>query len=159
MTVEDSTQTYEHWDAESTMSALEEFIEQHNRFPTARDMGKKGGLPARRTFERINGMTLLEYGKQHHPELVVQNKLRHIEHAAMSRLEMSTWTKEMLVEAVTDFYEQHERLPYAREYKPENGLPNYGAFHKIAADDLNEYLMDAIDHAQSLEDSGMKMQM
>ena len=150
--------TYENWDAANSISALERFIKHHDRFPTAREMGNKRGLPSRLTFERKTGMTLLEYGKQYHPELVEQNRLRHVERAAMSRHEMSTWTKEMLVDAVTVFYEQHGRLPDVQEYKAENGLPNYGTFQKIAFDDLNDYLLDTISQIQSYEDIGMKMQ-
>lgn len=83
---------------------------------------------------------MFEYGKQYHPELVKQNETRHRQRVADSMREKSEWTKETLIAAVKHFVDQNNRLPDIQEYTPQNGLPSYTTFCRIAKTALTDYL-------------------
>jgi len=149
---------YVSWNAAKAESAVEQFVEKQGRFPVAREMNRKNGLPSRRTFEMKVGISMFEYGKQYHPELVKQNATQHRQRVADSMREKSEWTKETLIAAVKHFVDQHNRLPDIQEYTPQNGLPSYTTFCRIAktalADYLKEYFCEYMNQTLTLKENG-----
>ena len=91
--------------AEKSVPAVEQFVEQYGRLPVAKEMKQENRLPSHRTFESKVGISFFEYGKRYHPELVRLSETRHRKHIADSMREKSEWTKEMLIAAVTHFVE------------------------------------------------------
>lgn len=141
---------YIHWSAAIIESTIEQFVQAQGRLPVAREMNQKNGLPSRRTFERIMGMTWGKYAKLHYPELARLGEERHKRLAVDIKKELSEWTEEKLIAAVKHFVEQHGRLPFIQEYIPENHLPSYTTFRKIAeqtmADKLKRHFQEKINH-------------
>lgn len=129
-----------YWSTEKIVAAVEQFIQQNKRLPVAREMNPQNGLPVRRTFERMMGMTWGEYGKSYYPELAELNQQRHIRRVLDIRAELPEWTKGKLLLAVETFAQQKGRLPLKQEYTTENGLPSYTTFCKIAEQAMVDYL-------------------
>ncbi len=128
------------WNAENTVSAVEQFVQKYGRLPVAKEMKPENSLPSRGTFKNKVGLSFYEYGKRHHPDLVEQSERRHRWHIAFSVQERSAWTKETLIASVELFAKQHGRLPDIKEYASENNLPSYSTFCKIAEATLTDYL-------------------
>lgn len=129
-----------HWNTESIVSTIEQFIKEKKRIPVAREMNAQNRLPSRKTFETIMGITWGKYTKLHYPELVELSEIRHQQRVLDIRRERSEWTKERLIHAVRQFVEQNGRLPIIQEYTLENNLPSYTTFCKIAEQTMVAYL-------------------
>ena len=147
------------WNEERIASAVEQFIQTHERLPVAREMRVEYGLPSRRSFEKMMQMTWGQYTKLHFPELVELGEERHKQHAAEVRQEQAEWTEERLTAAVRQFAAQHGRLPYKREYSAENALPSYTTFCNIARQAMADHFEEAFgellrqDEASQAEDA------
>lgn len=146
-----SSESNYHWDIKKIESAVEEFVIKNARLPVAREMNNKNKLPSRRTLEIKTGLTLVEYGKKYHPELVELSGLKHRQRLSRSRKEKSLWTKGRLIEAVGQFVKCNGRVPEFYEYTVDNHLPSYETFCDIAKtalqNSLEEYFRDLINKA------------
>lgn len=143
---------------------------QHGRLPVAREVNPKNGLPTCRTFQKKMKMSWGDFTLAKYPKLVEQREQRHRERAVSAKKEMTEYTTDMLITAVTEFAKEHGRLPEKEEYTPQNGLPGYMTFSHIASRLLTEYLEEnlaayltpknnAMDNGQEEETSGMSLTM
>ena len=138
----DKKQKDSFWNAEKAVSAVEQFVKKYGRLPVAKEMIQENGLPSRRTFESKVGISFFEYGRQYYPELVKLSEIRHRERISDSMREKAEWTREMLIDAVKHFVDQHDRLPDIHDYNLKNDLPSYTTFCRIAEIALTDYLKD-----------------
>lgn len=110
------------WDKKMVIEALEKFMREQKKPPAPKDMKTENGLPARKTFERVVGMSVSCYCKTQYPEYKGYR-----------------WNKEAAIKALERFRQEKERLPKMNEMISENGLPSHNTFKKAVGISVGEY--------------------
>lgn len=106
----------EEWDAAKIHRSVELFRIRHQRLPLLKEFKKANNLPTERMFKKICGDGDIYHTlKSWYPEYEVKNR---------------KLAKEDIYSMIDRFIEQNGRIPIAKEYRKENGLPSYQAVKK-----------------------------
>ena len=116
------------WTKGRIEAAFAAFVDANGRLPVARELNPQNNLPTRKTFETKMGVSAQEYAARRYPELLAARDERQTDHIRQYRSERQEWSVDRLIQAEQAFFQAWGRLPTAREYTAENGLPMYSVF-------------------------------
>ena len=68
------TATPKTWTKELIETAIADFVERNNRYPSTDELRNGNGLPSRLIFDRVMGESLVAYGDEHYPELIQKSR-------------------------------------------------------------------------------------
>ncbi len=132
------------WDDATVKDAVEYFMSVNGRVPTVTDFKKENGLPSNPVIKQHYKMNLREWLDKNFPTYyepkptrkqallfayealaklpVAQEKIREL----LVEYPICRWSSENILDAVEEFFRVNDRLPYEREFKKSNHLPDYG---------------------------------
>lgn len=132
------------WDDATVKDAVEYFMLQNDRLPTVTDFKKENGLPSNPVIKQRYKMNLREWLDKNFPvfyrvkttrrkalQFAYESLSKHLEYQAkigelIEEYPVCRWTSENIIDAVEEFFRCNDRLPYEREFKKINHLPDYG---------------------------------
>jgi len=132
------------WDDDTVKDAVEYFMATHGRVPTVTDFKKENGLPSNPVIKQHYKMNLREWLDKNFPTYyepkstrkqalkfayeslaklpAAQEKIKEL----LAEYPVCRWSSENIIDAVEEYYRVHDRLPYERDFKKINHLPDYG---------------------------------
>lgn len=132
------------WDDATVKDAVEYFMAMNGRVPTVTDFKKENGLPSNPVIKQHYEMNLREWLDINFPTYYEPKSTRkqalQFAYEALSKLPdaqekikellaeypICRWSSENIIDAVEEFYRINDRLPYERDFKKNNHLPDYG---------------------------------
>lgn len=102
---------------EEIIKLINEYVEEYDRLPTARELCKRNGLPDRSTIERVMGMTWGQFTRQYYPKL--------------ARPRCNQWDKDKILTTLDQFIQMNGRLPTTRELSSHRDLFHHKTFKQI----------------------------
>ena len=132
------------WDDATVKDAVEYFMATNGRVPTVTDFKKENGLPSNPVIKQHYNMNLREWLDKNFPTYYEPNPTRkqalQFAYEALAKLPVAQekindllaeypvcrWSSENIIDAVEEFFKVNDRLPYEREFKKSNHLPDYG---------------------------------
>lgn len=139
-----SVMPFTEWDDATVKDAVEYFMATKGRVPTVTDFKKENGLPSNPVIKQHYKMNLREWLDKNFPTyyepkptrkqvlLFAYEALANLPSAQekinelLAEYPICRWSSENIIDAVEEFFKVNDRLPYEREFKKRNHLPDYG---------------------------------
>ncbi len=128
---------------ETVAALLEQFYKENKRAPMMNELNSGHNLPTFTTVKKVMGMTPSQYIKKKHPK---RKKVQSTAQTAKKRL-----TNEDIIQQYRDFYQEHHRVPNAKECK-ERGLVYAATFKRAAGQSPASYFRSEQAAAPSVKD-------
>ena len=139
-----SVMPFTEWDDATVKDAVEYFMAINGRVPTVTDFKKENGLPCNSVIKNRYKINLHEWLGLNFPTYykpkptrkqalqfayealakfpAAQDKIKEL----LTEYPVCRWSIENIVDAVNEFFKVNGRLPYERDYRKSNHLPDYG---------------------------------
>lgn len=132
------------WNDATVKDAVENFMLENGRLPLIAEFRKENSLPCDSVIKQHYKMNLREWLDKNFPTYCEPKSTRkqalQFAYEALAKLPdaqekikqllveypVCRWSSENIIDAVEEFYRINDRLPYERDFKKNNHLPDYG---------------------------------